>query len=309
MTFRVVCQGMEVFADLLPGLQIRDLNLEQNNLGMSGVSALAQAARASETLQCLNLNSNGIADEGIQAIARLFLNIPVATLKDPDAIRAKLIEIYKEKNPEKLKTVDFLVKQFEGQEAEMFKLLEEKYGCLDDTTKPPPLQVLELADNRISCAGIPHVRTLCTSIPTIVSLQLSDNLIADDGAELIGAIMRDEKRLTDLNLDNNSITERGLFALLQAAKECQSLSTLSLSGNELGSVAMNWLVSSSAEFIIDEMEFGYKLVSPSPSKRSPSDNSRSNKSRRARPDPRGVYAPNPMSSPGPMAPGVASPQQ
>lgn len=52
--------------------------------------------------------------------------------------RKILTDLYKRHNPEKVKDVDFLLKKFEGREAEMVAKIKEKYGVTDEVEMVPP---------------------------------------------------------------------------------------------------------------------------------------------------------------------------
>merc|ERR1711998_546080 len=86
---------------------------------------------------------------------------------------------------------------------------------------------------------------------------ICNNAIGDEGVATIVELLKSKNELRQLHLDSNHITERGLSQLLQGTRESPNLTELSLHGNDFGSVAMNWIMSSSDHFYIDEMELSY----------------------------------------------------
>ena len=52
----------------------------------------------------------------------------IGATKKADSHRARLVQFYTSNNPAKLEQVDHILAQWQGQEAEMFICLEQKYG-------------------------------------------------------------------------------------------------------------------------------------------------------------------------------------
>lgn len=59
-------------------------------------------------------------------------------MADKPDYRAILTQLYQRYNPEKVRDVDFLLKKFEGREAEMIDKIQRKYAALEPFTSPVP---------------------------------------------------------------------------------------------------------------------------------------------------------------------------
>ena len=245
-------------AEVLPVTRIKFFNIARNAIGADGIVAVARGLRKSRALCTLNFSGNNIGDEGL---ARL---VPIlgAAATDAATHRMNVIAIYEAVNPAKVGQVDQLLAKFDGLEKELYDLLEKKYGNLHDlagveAAPAPALHALVLGNNGLTAVGAEYLCDICRKNRHITALDICNNAIGDEGVATIVELLKSKNELRQLHLDSNHITERGLSQLLQGTRESPNLTELSLHGNDFGSVAMNWIMSSSDHFYIDEMELSY----------------------------------------------------
>ena len=65
-------QHMPALGEALAKHEVKEVFLQSNQLGTAGGAALADALRKHRTMEYLNLDSNALGDEGVEALAAAF---------------------------------------------------------------------------------------------------------------------------------------------------------------------------------------------------------------------------------------------
>ena len=177
------CDGASTFASI--GLRsnclLQKLDLSCNNIGKTGVEALAKELLSNSVLQDLNLSFNNIGDDGAKALAIVLQN-----------------------NTNLLKLVLSGNKIGDNGVSELLVVLQNT-----------ALLKLCLSDNNIGDDGARALARELLSNSVLQNLDLSHNNIGDDGAKALARELLSNSVLKNLNLSLNNIGHDGAKALLQ----------------------------------------------------------------------------------------------
>ena len=229
--------GKTGITQLLPQLRsIRAVGLPSNALHDNGVIELCASLHACQLLTHIDLSSNSLSHEGVQAITStlhriVFVNMGSNHLGD------------------------------EGAALFSAMLASSKH-----------LKHLDLSNNSIGCEGTAHLASALTANTSLNNLILDSNPIGSEGADIILDMLTINRTLQSLNLANceiegndaliakflttfpsaskvfkqlevsyNSLGDEGISALIQALGSDTSLTTLGLAVNDINTLALQQL--------------------------------------------------------------------
>lgn len=225
----------------LPYLQV--LNLCDNNLEDSGLSALLRSIKKHPTIEILDISQNIIDSEAAAALADLIGN--------PDCrLRCLRMSDANIDDSECARFVQVLMHNRHLQELDMSKNLLGKDENLN-AVQPDfetggeslaelirvgtcPLQTLNLHWNMIRLEG---AEVLCDSIrynQHLINLDLSYNALGRSAASVLGATLFENRTLQTINVANNGIDAVGSFALFVGLRENQVVRSVVVDGNPIG---------------------------------------------------------------------------
>jgi Ran GTPase-activating protein (RanGAP) involved in mRNA processing and transport len=225
----------------LPYLQV--LNLCDNNLEDSGLSALLRSIRKHPTIEILDISQNIIDAEAADALARFMGNpecrlqcLRVSDANIDDSECARFVQVLMHNRH--LKELD-LSKNLLGKDENLnaVELVFETGGeSLAELIRAGncPLQTLNLHWNMIRLQG---AEVLCDSIrynKHLINLDLSYNALGRNAAGVLGAALFENKTIQVINIANNGIDAIGSFTLLVGLRENQSVRSLTIDGNPIG---------------------------------------------------------------------------
>nr|XP_058960216.1 protein NLRC5-like [Pocillopora verrucosa] len=175
------------------GLNLTNLNLQNNGISDAGATCIAEAIKVNKTLTNLNLSWNGISDAGATCIA--------------EAIKVN-------------KTLTNLNLSLNGISAAGATCIAEAIKVNKTLTN------LNLRNNGISAAGATCIAEAIKVNKTLTNLDLRGNGISDAGATCIAEAIKVNKTLTNLDLRSNRISAAGATCIAEAIKVNKTLTNL-----------------------------------------------------------------------------------
>lgn len=216
------------------GRNLTKLNLERNNIGNIGATAIAKALRFNHTLKWLSLYTNNIGETGATAIANALKeneNLVVLNFGNNDAgaegCRAFANMLTQNKTLFHLHLG--INKIDDGGAIEIANALKENNT----------LGVLHLNNNEIKCAGATAIANALTKNNTLLALYLSDNDIGVAGATSFANALKKNTMLSELSLGNTHDGAGGAIKIAEALKENTTLRKLELDHNNIGNNGAN----------------------------------------------------------------------
>jgi Ran GTPase-activating protein (RanGAP) involved in mRNA processing and transport len=188
---------------------LTDLNISQTHLEPDKVSIIAEAVRLSPIMQSIHLRGSTI-------------NWPEDRYQDTSHTAALADMIRYSRS---LTSVD------------CSKCALSDIDCnaiLQATGQSLSMQVLILAENRISSAGLKSAPAALSSSRTMTQLLVDDNdSIGDDGVKLLAAGLKQSKTMTTFSATNCKcrLTNKGAKAIAEAIAFSPSLTAVSLANN------------------------------------------------------------------------------
>eukprot|EP00985_Skeletonema_marinoi_P014355 scaffold7266_cov121-Skeletonema_marinoi.AAC.17 len=223
---------MEIAVALRTKPQIEELGLLGNqNIGRNGCVALGSALEGMRKpdLAMLNLDYNGIDDEGLHALVAGLINCRNLT-----SLYLSGNEFITEAGLRSLRTL------FQSEHCRLECLDLDGFNIDNDRASElsaglgslPRLKTLYLANNSISDQGLQFLVGGLVNC-NLEQLILSTNLFSLSGHRSLGTLVQRATSLTSLNLNGNTIDDEGLQCLVEDMANCCSLQTLYLSDNHL----------------------------------------------------------------------------
>ncbi|KAJ1558275.1 hypothetical protein HK096_002567 [Nowakowskiella sp. JEL0078] len=193
------------------GYSLKTLSLSANDIGDSGVNAIAESLRVNTSLQTLYLANNNIRDSGASEIAK--------------SLRVNA----------SLQILNFASNYIRDSGASVIA------ESLRENTS---LQTLNLASNYIGDSGASAIAESLRVNTSLQTLNLASNYIRDSGARAIAESLRVNTSLQTLNLTGNNIGDLGASAIAESLGVNTSLQTLNLSANDIGDSGANEIAKS-----------------------------------------------------------------
>jgi len=182
-------------------LQLQTLPLQDHNVSVAHVDALANSLKWNKTVTDLNLSGNNIDDAGAAALA--------------DVLRCNTI----------LTKLNLSGNNISETGA---KVLSDALKCNSTMTE------LNLSHNNIGDDGTTGLADALKCNSTLTELNLSHNNIGDDGATWLADALKCNSTLTELNLSHNNIGDDGASGLADVLKPLNTtLKGLNLSSNDV----------------------------------------------------------------------------
>ena len=181
---------------------LKELQLNDNNISLASVAALAGGLKSCTNLQTLNIEGNGIGSEGAAALA--------GGLKSCTNLQTLNIE-------------------GNGIGSEGAAALA---GGLKSCTN---LQTLNIEGNGIGSEGAAALADGLKSCTNLQKLNVGRNSIGSEGAVTLADVLEFYLNLRTLNIEKNGIGSEGARALADGLKSCINLQTLDISFNSIGS--------------------------------------------------------------------------
>ena len=221
---------------LTANLTLKYLNLQNNHLGVAGVTFLSQVLRSNCTLTHLNLNCTWIRNSGARELSRALqsnsslthLNVQANLIGSPGA-------------------EDF-ARALQSSCALMYLNLND--NIVDDSGAQALAKALE-SNRSLTFLDLGHTHNLdemaftALRIPRFHELLEGRDLkrfhIGDSGAAAIAQALHSNTVLTRLNLQNNGIRDPGATAIGHALQSNCTLTHLQLRGNRIGDVGASHL--------------------------------------------------------------------
>lgn len=225
----------------LPYLQV--LNLRDNNLEDSGLSALLRSIKNHQTIEILDISQNIIDAEAADALADLVgnpecrlavLRLSDANIDDSECARFVHVLMHNRHLKEldlsnnllgKDENLNVVQPDFETGGESLAELI--RADCC-------PIQTLHLHWNMIRLEG---AEVLCDSFRYnrhLLHVDLSYNALGRNAAGVLGVALSENKTIESINLANNGIDAIGTFTLLVGLRENQSVRRLVIDGNPIG---------------------------------------------------------------------------
>jgi Ran GTPase-activating protein (RanGAP) involved in mRNA processing and transport len=183
---------------------LTELDLSKNNLTDTGCSKLAGAFQETGNkcrIRRLNLEGNQIGDNGISALCEAIPITNVAYLKlgknrfSADGIGSIMTLLQKDETP--LTSLDLRANGLGNDGASLLAAAVEKNEIL---------QALCLSHNGIDNAGVRHLAEALSRNEHLQTLDLQDNLFDDEGAEYLTKCLENNDSFKKLKLRNNSVS-------------------------------------------------------------------------------------------------------
>ncbi|XP_072133528.1 uncharacterized protein [Mobula birostris] len=251
----------EIISTLSTNRSLKELSLNDNKLGDSGVKLVSDALRVSECkIQKLWLRDVGLTDSGVEDLVSALSTNPKLT---------ELNLSYNKLGDSGVKLVSAALK---NSDCKIQKLWLMDVGLTDSAagdfvsalSTKTSLMVLSLNNNKLRDSGVKLVSAalmksrcklqelglrdvgltdsgagdLASALrtnPSLTELNLNDNLLGDSGVKLLSAALGNpECKLQKLQLDNIGLTDSGAKDLASALSTNPSLTELNLSVNKLG---------------------------------------------------------------------------
>mmetsp|Transcript_20805 Transcript_20805/g.41379 ORF Transcript_20805/g.41379 Transcript_20805/m.41379 type:complete len:568 (+) Transcript_20805:36-1739(+) len=228
--FAVIATALRTYPEL------EELHLQHNNIGLMGCTALADTLRGWEAsnLKHLDLDGNGIDDQGLQTLAAGITN-------------TKLEELHLQHNNIGLMGCTALADTLRGWEASNLKHLDLDGNGIDDqglqtlaagitNTK---LEELYLSDNLITGAGLRSMSDYFQSESCCLkTLNVLRNDFGDEGAVALADILMGNKSLTSLHFisHQSGITNPGWAAFSKLLCDPSSINSTYLSNHNIGTI-------------------------------------------------------------------------
>lgn len=239
----------------IPHLQV--LNLCDNALEDSGLSAIIRAIAKHKTIEILDISQNTIDEDAADALAD-FIGTPDCYLQCLRMSNANIDD------GECARFVDVLMHNCHLKELDMSNNLLGKDENLN-AVQPDfvtggeslaelirigscPIQTLNLHWNMIRLEG---AEVLCDSIRSnihLTDLDLSYNALGSAAACVLGAALMENRTIQKLNLANNGIDAVGCFTLFVGLRENASLHDLVIDGNPIGEQGARIMMKIAAEY-------------------------------------------------------------
>lgn len=225
----------------LPFLQV--LNLCDNNLEDSGLSALLLSIKKHPTIEILDISQNIIDSQAADALADLVGNadcrlqcLRMSDANIDDSECARFVQVLMHNRH--LKELD-MSKNLLGKDENLNAVqpdFETGGESLAELIRigSCPLQTLNLHWNMIRLEG---AEVLCDSLRNnqhLINLDLSYNALGRSAASVLGAALFENGTLQVINLANNGIDAIGSFTLFVGLRQNKSVSSLIVDGNPIG---------------------------------------------------------------------------
>lgn len=195
------------------------INLEENDLGDDGVSAVADALRTHPTVFRLDLGYNGIGGRGVKALAALLLDS--GSLLCLDLSGNNLYSRLSMLAPASLSALAPLGRSLASPRCK--------------------LQLLHLDNADIEPKGLSALVDGLLVNETVVNLRLGENALDARSATVLGKLLKGNQTLTSIDLRENALKDEGCAAVGEALALNSGLKCLVLWNNGIGGAGVRSL--------------------------------------------------------------------
>eukprot|EP01064_Diplonema_japonicum_P015340 TRINITY_DN23056_c0_g1_i1.p1 TRINITY_DN23056_c0_g1~~TRINITY_DN23056_c0_g1_i1.p1 ORF type:complete len:754 (+),score=213.76 TRINITY_DN23056_c0_g1_i1:49-2310(+) len=196
-------EGCTVLGPLLNSSNLRNINLERNDIRDKGAAVLAAALKmpsnAAEKIELLNLSFNNIKVQGLRWLANVFKTVPVLR-----------------------------VLKLDGNECG--EAAEELAQTIKDNRS---LTHLSMCKCEISPEAGVRIGDMLAVQATLVKLEMQDNLLGNEGAIAIAQALHANTTLRFLDIGNNKVSDAGGKALAEMIASNNTLQHLNIKQNNI----------------------------------------------------------------------------
>ncbi|XP_054096205.1 leucine-rich repeat-containing protein 74A isoform X2 [Callithrix jacchus] len=205
------------------------MNLNHHGLGPRGTKAIAIALVSNTTVTKLELEDNGITEEGILSLVEMlqenyYLQEMNISNNQLGLKGARIISDFLETNTSSIWSLELSGNDFKEESAALLcQVLSSNYR----------IKKLDLSHNQFSDVGGEHLGQMLATNVGLTSLDLSWNHFHTRGAVALCNGLRGNVTLTKLNLSMNGLGNEGALALGEVLRLNSCLVYLDVSGNDI----------------------------------------------------------------------------
>ena len=233
---RIGCAGFKaVISPFLAdetGGALKDLEVADCGIGLSGTLALARFLSQSTVLELLDIRGNDPTDEGIRALGMALLSFEGSVM---DWLQCDSFDL----GPG---VTALSLRPFLDADSTVTLLA----GVLKHDSSANILDTIKVYDTSLSVEGSSALAHSMRSNRTMTSLSLSNVKLGDDGIIAVANGFKDHGTLTLLELDRNAFTHHAAKALATSLRGCSSLTRLNLGSNRIADAGVKLVVDACA---------------------------------------------------------------
>ncbi|XP_078067149.1 protein NLRC5 isoform X2 [Mustelus asterias] len=185
--------------------RLEEINLQDNELGDAGITALLDALPQIRSLRRIELGGNNITVNGILTIANAISTCP------------NILDI-SVSDGGNIATVRFFTGSATSPMNRSSGSLSPSMEC--EGNHEALLRKLSLVNCKLAAQHVPALSRILQRCPQLASLDLSDNELKDAGLRRLVEILPDFDISKLINLSNNGTSEDGVLCLASALKKC-----------------------------------------------------------------------------------------
>ena len=220
---------------------VKKLDLSENDFGIEGVEALAQALKSNMTLREIYLDNNKIGRWGVEALADAL---------NQNTVLRKLSLIGNQVGEEATQALITAANGGALEELHLFHLQPFEYHMTDPSQALAMMLVGTFSQSELDlhfcCVQDEVVEALSMvlrSNRTVVNLRLELNQIRVAGAKALAHALKENRSVQVLNVGNNAIGDEGAQVFADALEVNTTLKELVLNKNGIGAVGTQALSS------------------------------------------------------------------
>lgn len=245
-------EGVEALAEALKSnMTLREIYLDNNKIGRWGVEALTDALNQNTVLRKLSLIGNQVGEEATQALVTAASG---GALEELHLFALQPFEYHMTDPRQAL--AEMLVGRFSQSE------LDLHFCCVQDEVVEALSMVLRsnrtvvnlrLELNQIRVAGAKALANALKENRSVQVLNLGNNAIGDEGAQVFADALEVNTTLKELMLNKNGIGVMGTQALSSAIMSNGTLQKFSLLGNEWEDHGLEVLIAAAYRSSLEEL--------------------------------------------------------